>query len=326
MRIVSSGRLHRNDRPGSELFGFSSTCTECHTTLAWSPSTYSHDVTGFPLEGAHASTSCSDCHTASNGSNPPTDCYTCHRGDYEAVTSPDHADAGFSLSCELCHSTAAWIPADFNEEHSFFPLTGAHGNLTCTECHTGDGYQGLSSECASCHQDDFTETTDPDHELFGFSSTCTECHTTLAWSPSTFSHDITGFPLEGAHASALCSSCHTAAYGKKPPTDCYACHQQEYNNAPGHTANSFPLNCLECHVQTAWGQVTFTHDEFPIYSGAHRNVWSSCTDCHPTAGNYGDFTCLTCHGRTRTEREHDEVNGYQYSSPSCYACHPDGDE
>lgn len=306
--------------------GFGTDCVRCHVETTGFAVLFDHNQTGTELTGAHVFLKCVECHSGDFFRSLPTTCVTCHRDDYEAVTSPDHVDAGFSVSCEECHNTTAWIPADFDSKHSFFPLTGSHSNLSCVECHINEGYKGLSSDCVACHQGDLSESTDPDHDFFGFSRVCSDCHTTLTWIPSTYSHDVTGYPLEGTHVSVNCSACHTAAYGKKPPSDCYGCHRQDYENAFGHTTNSYPLNCLECHLQTSWEQVTFTHDAFPIYSGAHRNVWISCAECHPTSGNYSDFTCLVCHGRSKTGREHDDVGGYEYSSPSCYSCHPDGDE
>jgi len=73
----------------------------------------------------------------------------------------------------------------------------------------------------------------------------------------------------------------------------------------------------------------FDHDKdfFPIYSGEHQGEWNECSDCH-IGGNLNSFSCIDCHEHNDPNDladEHDDVNGYQYSSPACLQCHPNGD-
>jgi len=63
---------------------------------------------------------------------------------------------------------------------------------------------------------------------------------------------------------------------------------------------------------------------FPIYSGEHEGKWNQCSDCHTNPSNYAVFTCLTCHGLTETNNQHNGVSGYVYESNACLECHPDG--
>ena len=35
-------------------------------------------------------------------------------------------------------------------------------------------------------------------------------------------------------------------------------------------------------------------------SGSHRGRWSSCSDCHKTAGNFAAFECIYCHAHSQT--------------------------
>src|SRR5690606_18299318 len=129
--------------------------------------------------------------------------------------------------------------------------------------------------------------------------------------------------------SNQCVTCHNGDYNNTPNT-CVGCHQADYNGAndPNHLSAGFPTTCEDCHTQNAWVPANWDHDNmyFPIYSGRHEDEWDQCTDCHNNPNNYSDFTCLTCHLPGETNEDHDEVSGYQYSSPACLACHPDGED
>ncbi|MEZ4987692.1 MAG: hypothetical protein R2795_22130 [Saprospiraceae bacterium] len=65
-------------------------------------------------------------------------------------------------------------------------------------------------------------------------------------------HDLTSFPLRGAHQQTDCLACHADGYAGTP-TQCAACHINDYNNTanPNHAAAQFPLNCEECHNENA---------------------------------------------------------------------------
>jgi hypothetical protein len=104
----------------------------------------------------------------------------------------------------------------------------------------------------------------------------------------------------------------------------------DYNNTndPPHAAAQFPTDCSDCHSTNAWEPADWDHDAqyFPIYTGAHREAWNNCADCHNNPGNYAHFECINCHEHDKPtmDAKHREVNDYSYDSPSCYSCHPDG--
>lgn len=311
-------------------------CGRCHTPERWvqrSEQRLAHDATGFPLVGAHARVDCDACHRgplAGEYVGTPSDCVFCHAADYEATRDPDHRTAGFDTDCQRCHSPYAstWGGGDFSHPASF-PLTGAHGGLECVACHT-DGFAGAVADCFTCHDDDYQGAGDPDHVAGNFPTTCAICHTTTAWEPAQFDHGLTGFPLTGAHRGLDCLSCHETGY-QNTPADCYACHQADFEGTadPDHVASGFGTDCATCHTATAWEPSTWDHDIlFPIYSGRHRGEWDTCADCHVVPSSYTVFECIFCHEHNQadTDRDHDEVSNYQYSSTACLDCHPRGEE
>ena len=72
-----------------------------------------------------------------------------------------------------------------------------------------------------------------------------------------------------------------------------------------------PDTCANCHTTTTWTGATFAHSQFPIYSGTHSPVWTTCGDCHTNASNYQVFTCINCHTHTQsaTDPHHRGVHG-----------------
>jgi hypothetical protein len=316
--------------PGHVSGQFSHDCLQCHSEIVWSPSTFDHNQTQFPLSGAHVTVACSDCHINGQFTGLTTDCWSCHENDYLGVTDPNHAQGQFSHDCLQCHSEQAWSPATLNHDDTNFPLTGAHKSVNCTDCHINGQYTGLPTDCWSCHENDYVGITDPNHTQGQFSHDCLLCHTDQAWSPATFNHDDTNFPLTGAHVTLDCSSCHAAGYANTP-VDCFACHEAEYNNTtdPNHQTAEFPVQCETCHSTINWDQTTWDHDGlyFPIYSGTHREAWDACIDCHISPADYKVYECIFCHEHDDPidlAEKHKDEEDYLYQSSACYDCHPDG--
>lgn len=313
--------------------GFSTTCTSCHSmNPGWKPAPYNHNLTSFPLTGAHIGGTCLDCHADKVYNNKPTTCVSCHLANYNATRNPNHASLGYSTTCESCHSTTRWLGAKFDHNTTAFPLLGAHLAVACSSCHVNGVYKGTPTACISCHQSDFNATTNPHHVQAGFAAVCTSCHTmNPGWKPGTYNHNQTSFPLTGAHIGATCLDCHADKVYNNKPTTCVSCHQTDYNNTtnPKHSTSGFSTDCASCHSTTQWLGATFNHDGqfFPIYSGKHKGKWSTCADCHINPSNYKAFECILCHehsNKTKVDNDHKGKSGYQYSSASCYSCHPRG--
>ena len=309
---------------------FSTECLDCHNENAWEPSTFDHDGQYFPIySGEHNGEwdVCLDCHTVPDNFSLFS-CTNCHTN---PETDEEHNGiSGYqyeSNACFSCHPTGS---AEEGIDHNFFPLTLGHEIQDCNECHITGNFSDAVPECASCHQNNYNETNNPNHIALALSNDCASCHTTdPEWIPARFDNHNDFYALNGAHAtiSNNCSECHNGDYNNTP-VNCFGCHQTDYNNTndPAHASAQFPTSCEDCHTENAWDPSTFDHDAqyFPIYSGKHREEWNQCIDCHANISNYSDFTCKTCHAQSETNNNHSEVSGYLYESFKCLECHPDG--
>jgi len=289
--------------PNHVQAGFPHDCGVCHSSVAWSPATFNHSTfTNFPLTGAHVSVPCASCHVNGNYGAIPTDCASCHMGDYNKTTNPNHKSAGFPTTCNTCHNTTSWTNATFDHSKTPFPLTGAHVSVPCASCHVNGNYGAIPTDCASCHMGDYNKTTNPNHKSAGIPTTCNTCHNTSSWTTATFDHSKTAFPLTGAHVTVPCASCHVNGNYGAIPTDCASCHMGDYNKttSPNHASAGFPTTCNTCHNTSSWATATFDHSKtaFPL-TGAHVTV--PCSSCH-TNGNYTTLPtlCYGCHQKDFT--------------------------
>jgi hypothetical protein len=322
--------------PNHVASGFAQTCDTCHNTSAWQPATFDHSKSGFPLTGAHMvpPRQCSNCHINNNYGIASTVCISCHQTDYRNATTPvNHVAAGFPIACETCHDTVLWTDGKFNHASTGFQLAGAHlvPPRLCTDCHVNNNYALNSVLCYSCHQKDYTGTTNPPHAAAGFPTSCEVCHDTSVWTDSRFNHNNTPFPLTGSHTvpPRVCTDCHVNNNYKTLPTACIGCHQTDYNNStnPGHAAQPqfFPSTCLNCHNTTAWTGATFNHSQYTQFPTGHGGANNVCSTCHTNSNNYAVFQCTGCHGGNNANNfHHDNVPGYVYNSVNCYQCHFSG--
>jgi hypothetical protein len=248
----------------------------------------------------------------------------CHKAVYDQTTNPNHVAAGFPTDCSICHTTVQWKGARFDHNAATrFPLTGAHLNATCAQCHVNNQFAGLPTTCVSCHLKDFTGTTAPNHSATGFPQTCETCHNTTQWPGAKFDHNTaTHFPLTGAHINVACSLCHVNNRFAGTPTDCGSCHLTDYNKTtnPNHAAAGFPKDCSLCHTTTQWPGAKFDHSKtrFPL-TGAHTSL--ACSTCHVN-NQFATLStdCVSCHLKDYTGAT--SVNHVAAGFPqSCATCH-----
>jgi hypothetical protein len=284
-------------------------CSLCHSASSWKPlalsPAFDHAHFGLRLEGRHADLYCGFCHASLEFTGLDSGCVNCH---------VDAHDGELGTECEQCHGYTSFAALDDQirmHRTSSFPLSGAHLSVSCDRCHPPsppgtNTFLMTSSACIDCHEASFESVVEPDHTGTGFSTDCERCHAMTRWNDAHFDHSrVRGIP-------------------------CVDCHQDDYDATrnPDHTLYVFSLDCADCHNTQRWGDGRFDHREFfPIYSGAHREPWNSCSDCHVDSGNLAVYACLGCHphnNQRETDLKHSGIQDYDYTSLRCFECHPDG--
>jgi hypothetical protein len=148
---------------------------------------------------------------------------------------------------------------------------------------------------------------------------CSGCHSEhlgreadiVRLSRPAFDHRLTDFPLQGAHASVACESCHAAGKPlRTAATSCNGCHA-----AADPHAGKLGSDCAACHDTGNWRQARFNHDKtaFPLHGG-HATL--PCAQCH--FGNKYKGTvkqCASCHAP-------DDVHRGERGE-RCAECHTD---
>jgi hypothetical protein len=314
--------FQKSSNPPHVQLGLPRECGSCHSTTDWSNAKFDHTLYAhWPLQGKHAAVMCAQCHTNNSYVSTPTDCYSCHKADFQSAGSPNHVSSGFPTDCSMCHTATGWAPSSFNHA-TFFPLTGAHASVQCMQCHTTSNFASTPKDCYSCHKGDFQSTKDPDHVAAAFPTTCETCHNTTTWMNATFDHNKTPFPLTGAHANVACGKCHVNNVYAGLATDCFSCHKADFQGAkdPDHVVSGFPTaTCSSCHNTTGWSPSTFVHASvFPL-TGAHGKV--ECKSCHTTT-NYAITAkdCYSCHTKDFTGAK--DPNHVAAGFPTtCEMCH-----
>ena len=311
-------------------------CARCHDAQSWLVTniTEIHQQSRFPLLGAHNTADCAACHTSPSllEFQPlGVECIDCHRQDYQATTNPNHVQAGLSTNCFDCHRVDAfeWTSSGFN--HDFFPLNKGHAITDCAACHTTGVFEPVSTDCYSCHQQDFVSATNPSHQNQGFSTSCTECHTTEPnWKPAKFDiHDNFYFPIySGEHRGEWesCTDCHKQPenYSVFSCVDCHEHNKNEMDNKHreinGYSYNS--MACFACHpLGKEEGAFNHNTTNFPL-KGAH--IQADCLSCHTEIFSGTSTDCRSCH----TNNYNQAVNPNHLTagiSTECSGCHTEED-
>jgi NAD-dependent dihydropyrimidine dehydrogenase PreA subunit len=275
-------------------------CAKCHDFNAWKPvQQFDHNKTKFSLSGRHLTVDCVLCHKKiEDTSNNRDQDYLKFSGLKFANCSDCHGDphAGrLGGACKNCHTLSGWkgvVNKDFNHDLTRFPLSGKHNNVRCDRCHRPN--QSLKnlvfSRCRNCHQD-YHQGQFSHRQQRG---ACEECHTEKGFIPANFTveqHNVTGYPLEGAHLAVPCNFCHPKNANNRPQfrfssTDCLNCHRDPHNRESERyvAQKSTPAGkdgCQYCHSVTSWGSIEFDHSQTNFkLDGKHQNV--SCKSCHET--------------------------------------------
>jgi len=204
-------------------------------------------------------------------------CHTDHRGSRASLTVMDlerfpHQAIGFSLQGHHLNTTGA--------------------SFTCSDCHGDDISRFEETACTGCHRQ-----IDPafmEEHLNSFGQGCLACHDGIDTYGESFDHNNLAFPLQGEHAAADCSGCHTGARMpedlRQTPQACFSCHAED----DAHQGR-FGQDCQECHTPDGWEGASFDHSlaAFPL-TGAHAQV--ECEGCHVNDVFKGTpQACFSCH-------------------------------
>ncbi len=279
-------------------------CARCHTPDNWLVDNITglHYDNGFPLLGIHTTLDCDECHMSASSlefNRIGNECMNCHLDDYLSAAHPNHQGAGFSTNCVECHREDGFDWSSESIDHGFFPLEKGHDIGDCARCHSSGNFSATPTDCFACHQPDYENTFNPNHQSAGFVTSCAECHTTdVGWMPAEYAQHDAFFPIySGEHGGewAQCADCH---------------------NNPSNYAE---FMCISCHVNPEMDEK---------HAGVSGYVYenTACLACHPggSAGNSFDHNntnfpltgghmiadCILCH-----------ADGYQGTPTECEACH-----
>ena len=304
-------------------------CARCHNSENWfvDDITELHYENGFPLLGAHTITSCYECHKSASELafyRIGNECINCHSEDYSATISPNHSSAGFSTNCIECHNIYGLDWTSENINHDFFPLNKGHEIEDCAKCHTSGGYSNTSTDCFSCHQEDYIGAINPNHQSQNFPTECTECHTTdPEWMPAKFLEHDSHFPIySGEHNGEWdnCLDCHSNPSNYSEVT-CTTCHSNpetdnEHSGIGGYSYNS--QACLACHPNGT-SDDSFNHNltNFPL-TGVHFNT--ECIECHSNGYAGTPTDCAACHITDFNQTINPNHNALAIST-DCASCH-----
>ncbi|MBI3176991.1 MAG: hypothetical protein HYZ35_03280, partial [Chloroflexi bacterium] len=129
------------------------------------------------------------------------------------------------------------------------------------------------------------------------------------------------YPLTGAHATLVCTTCHSSGVYKGTRTTCAGCHTKV------RPANHFVGDCASCHTTSAWTPATFDHSTLTDCQNCHlkdkpaNHYEGQCSACHATKAwtpaTYNHASVTTCAGCHTQNKPAGHFDG------ECSACHKD---
>jgi hypothetical protein len=289
-------------------------CAGCHTTASFTSGAqgFDHELTRWPLRGAHATLDCEACHRHPDGTplrRPAFErCEACHRDPHGG----QFARRQGGDDCRACHGMERFLPPGFGlAEHRSWPLEGAHLAVACNDCHR-PGEDGMTrflfgdTRCEACHANPHgTQIAAP----VSGQDRCAACHDMEGWDAVTWDHGLSRFPLQGRHSDLACGACHrpaSAAGGVRLaplPTACAGCHTDVHGGQFATAQEG--TDCARCHGPADWGATGFDHGRDAAFTldGAHADL--PCAACHRPEWIDGKervrwkpipFRCSDCHG------------------------------
>ena len=319
-RILAGKGLHSKR-------GYSKGCESCHlehkgssyNPIDWRPlggeKRFDHELTGYPLEGAHRRQKCVDCHKSKYSKSKRTkylgldaNCLSCHEDIHQFQRSHPKL-----TECTVCHTQDARSISQarglrFNHKKvSEFALKGRHERTKCANCHTSTKIfkmQDPPKRCVQCHKD-------PHKNVYTANKRfdCKTCHSDekLKFKAGKFNHTkLTKFPVRNKHARQKCTKCHEKAQKKAPNLNCKQCHSDDNIHVVSGKDRFKGRDCIQCHNDTGFKAMVFNHKKRTkfVLSGKHD---TKCTNCHlkkpkrqiksarDAFAFFKDESCIGCH-------------------------------
>ena len=371
-------------------------CASCHNGSYVSVNALAKPATHIPTSAqcdrCHISGFVSFIPSTMNHTGLAGTCSTCHSGAYLAQNAlakpPTHIVT--TAQCDTCHaSTTSWATATFNHATAVPAVAGrcasCHNGTTalgkpvihipttaqCDVCHrvftsfvapvmSHSGTTGpvAAGNCSSCHNGSFLSANARAKSATHLVTTqqCDVCHTTVAWSPTSFSHTgvapgtcatchngttAVGKPTVHIPTTLSCDVCHRTGVAWLPlitpfahtgvaAGTCTNCHSPNFPNIDVKTANHLPTTaqCDACHHSfTAWLPTTFNHAGIPTntcqtcHGGSYANIVVKPSNHIPTtspAGSIGN-ECSFCHSSTLSFATERMNHGTMQTG--CRTCH-----
>lgn len=294
---------------------FGTDCMRCHTEESFfslkEMEFFDHSVTDYPLEGLHVGVDCKSCHI--ERLTEPIDhsqCKNCHQ-DYHNGEFMEDGNSPDCINCHTIDERFTYTTYGF-EEHiaSSFPLEGAHMATPCFACHVDENhwsFRSIGQSCVDCHDDIHVGQIEPS---FYPEQDCTTCHSSETWNAVTFDHQLTEWPLTGAHTKVECRTCH---FENKENSDnfiqtfsnlnseCIQCHINVHGD---QFIENGVTDCIRCHVTESWIPNNFDHN----------------TTDFPLDGKHLELECAACH-KPSIEANGDNIVNYKILKHECIDCH-----
>ncbi|MBX3160764.1 MAG: cytochrome c3 family protein [Deltaproteobacteria bacterium] len=304
---------------------------------------FDHGLTGWPLNGKHASTDCAKCHKASNKQGLRTYMGTdklCGSSGCHAKDQPHKFERRDLLACERCHGESVWKPQksspkfDHNDrKDAAMPILGSHKDVSCTKCHPKAVFNLPFAKPQNCGNAGCHNSPHGGH-LFN-TRDCDWCHSPTFKSLKNyqiFDHtERTRFDLGQAHKKIKCYDCHTKSIGEAKPTGaCEQCHAKDNKHGDRFKQFGSPPACGVCHPSGGpkFTPNVFSHGGRTKFNLQSKHAQVTCRRCHRGKGPAdfekfafdGNTQCMGCHEHAKVHADDDHPGG-KYTNKQCLGCH-----
>jgi hypothetical protein len=288
---------------GGVFKGTPRNCDGCHATgkrIVATPKSTSHIVTDAACESCHFNSATWLGARYNHGTAKPGQCATCHNGRISAGKPASHSTGSKATdSCDSCHRTIAWLPANWNHTDLVSDCVVCHKaggpgrNFTSSAKHAQFTAMGIST-CKTCHYSYYSFPA-VFYNHSGASTACETCHNNPAYSSSVAQlASIAKHNIYSTAGISNCQSCHksyargsfpSGRYDHVAAGACNTCHKAAFSpTIRAMAGNHIPIlvtaTCTSCHYSaTSWAAERMAHD-------ANQVSLYPCTTCHLRGNAY----------------------------------------